>query len=179
MEKLVILSDLWGKKKSDWVNNYIAILKDFFDINFYDCCDLGKIDKAEMIEENLHQQFVNNGIETAVETLIQKEKEKINVLGFSVGGYIGWKASLKGLRIKNLIAISSTRLRYENEQPSCLVELYFGEFDKFKPDSYWLNNVGANVKLHIYKEEYHECYKKKEIAMDVCSELIKKMELNR
>ena len=75
MEKLVILSDLWGKKKSDWVNNYIAILKDFFDIDFYDCCDLGKIDKAEMIEENLHQQFVNNGIETAVETLIQKEKE--------------------------------------------------------------------------------------------------------
>jgi hypothetical protein len=30
--RLIILSDLWGKEKSDWVSNYVALLKDMFEI---------------------------------------------------------------------------------------------------------------------------------------------------
>ena len=45
--KLIILSDLWGKEKSNWVSDYVELLKNKFEIQYYDCCDLGGIDKTD------------------------------------------------------------------------------------------------------------------------------------
>ena len=57
---------------------------------------------------------MNSGIEIAVQTLLNKEKGEIKILAFSVGGTIAWKAALKGLKVSDLVAVSSNRLRYEN-----------------------------------------------------------------
>lgn len=86
--RLLLLSDLWGKEKSDWVCFYTDILKERFELKYYDFCELGNVDKTIYSEENLHQQFVNGGIEIAVEKLSQEETATINILGFSIGGLI-------------------------------------------------------------------------------------------
>jgi hypothetical protein len=177
MERLIILSDLWGKEKSDWINHYSKVLDNYLEVEFYDCCALGSIDKIEYSKDKLHQQFINGGIERAIETLKQKEKGIINALGFSVGGYIAWKAGLSGLKIQRLFAISSTRLRYENKKPSGVIELHYGEDDKFKPDREWFHKL--EIEESLYKDEGHDFYRKKEIAEYVCNKIIKHIKLNR
>jgi hypothetical protein len=44
--KLIMLSDLWGKEKSEWITDYVAVLESKFEIMFYDCCELGGVDKT-------------------------------------------------------------------------------------------------------------------------------------
>ena len=72
--KLVILSDLWGEKKSDWTKQYIKLLSDSFEVFYYDSCQLAEIDTTDYTEENLHKQFVDGGIDKAVENLLKLEK---------------------------------------------------------------------------------------------------------
>lgn len=174
--KIILLSDLWGKEESRWITYYTTILEKHFDVKYYDSCNLGNIDKRDYIEEKLHNQFVAGGITNAVENMLQKEKEIISVLGFSIGGYIAWKASLAGLKIQNIFAISSTRLRYETQKPSGEIALFYGEDDTYKPDDNWFKKLEINHKF--YKSEKHELYKKKEIAEDVCKLIIKQINPN-
>lgn len=169
--RLIILSDLWGKEKSDWTLNYIELLKDNFEIQYYDCCELGEIDKTDYTEENLHNQFVYGGIEKATDTLLKKEKNQINVLGFSIGGTIAWKASLKGLNISQLTAVSSTRLRYENEIPSGTINLYYGENDSNKPNDIWFEK--HSLDYEIIKNKEHNFYTEKECISSICNEILK------
>jgi hypothetical protein len=165
--KLIILSDLWGKEKSEWVQEYVAILETKCDISFYDCCELGFVDKTIYTEECLHQQFVNGGIDKAVTKLLSLEKNKTNILAFSIGGTIAWKAILKGLKVGKLIAVSSTRLRYETEVPNGNIKLYFGAKDTFKPDSIWFQK--HQVEVEILEDKEHQMYLEKE-----CIQLITK-----
>ncbi len=177
MRKLIILLDLWGNKKSDWVVNYSVILQTYFEIEFYDCCELGQIDLTDYSEDKLHLQFINGGIDRAIETLLEKEKGIVNVLGFSIGGYIAWRASNEGLLIKNLTAISSTKLRYESIRPECTVQLLYGENDKYIPKNDWFSRIGLDKE--IYKGEEHDFYTKREIAIDISNEIIRKRKPNR
>jgi hypothetical protein len=154
--RLIILSDLWGKEKSGWVSNYVSLLKDKFEIQYYDCCELGSIDKINYTEENLHSQFVNGGIEKVVENLLKAEKNQIDVLAFSIGGTIAWKATLKGLNVRQLFAVSSTRLRYENEIPNGIIKLYYGENDTNKPSNDWFGKY--SIDLEIIKNKEHNFY---------------------
>ena len=153
-ERFILLSDLRGKDKAEWVTHYMEPLTTHFDIEFYDCCNLGNIDKTLSTEESLHQQFINGGIQLAARKLIEKEKGTINVLGFSIGGTIAWKAGIEGLKINYLAAISSTRLRFEERVPAATVELYYGEYDSFKPGDDWLSKHG--LEKNIYPKEGHE-----------------------
>ncbi|WP_417431543.1 alpha/beta hydrolase [Halpernia sp.] len=171
MEKLIILSDLWGSKKSDWIANYTTILKSNFEIKYYDCCELGEINLTDYSEENIHQQFINGGIDKAVQNLLKEEKGNSSVLGFSIGGFIAWKTACEGLEIKELIAVSSTRLRYENQKPNCSINLIYGENDYYKPNNSWFNQL--NLQPKIYKKEEHNFYMKKEKALEICDEIIK------
>ena len=41
--RLIILSDLWGAKDNEWVSLYTDLLNDF-DIQYYDCRELGNVD---------------------------------------------------------------------------------------------------------------------------------------
>ena len=169
--RLIILSDLWGKEKSDWVIGYVELLKDKFEIQYYDCCELGKIDKTNYVEENLHSQFINGGIEKAVANLLKTEKNPIDVLAFSVGGTIAWKAALKGVNVRSLFAVSSTRLRYEDRNPKGIIKLYYGENDIHKPSNDWFKK--HSIDFEIIKNKNHDFYTEKECTTLICNEILK------
>ena len=76
MEKLIILSDLWGSLKSDWLPHYTEILEKHFEIEYYDCRELGEIDLKECTEEKIHQQFMNGGIDRAIKYLLKTDSLK-------------------------------------------------------------------------------------------------------
>ncbi len=61
-KRLVILSDLYGKGKSDWLIYYNDILQDFFDITYYDCCKLAQIDTSDNSQEKLHEQWMKTKV---------------------------------------------------------------------------------------------------------------------
>jgi pimeloyl-ACP methyl ester carboxylesterase len=176
MEKLVILSDLWGNIKSDWLPHYTEILKKHFEIKYYDCRELGEIDLKEYTEKKIHQQFMNGGVDRAIKNLLNKEADITNVIGFSLGGYIAWKSALEGLKIENITAISSTRLRYENIKPPCKIDVIYGENDKFKPENDWFFRL--KLKQIIFYNEVHDFYRNKENAINICDEIIKKKNPN-
>ncbi|WP_108868315.1 alpha/beta hydrolase [Aquimarina aquimarini] len=169
--KLILLSDLWGYKKSDWTNYYISNLENHFEIQYYDCCKLGELDTSIYLEENLHQQFVNGGINLAVQNLLKLEKGKTSILGFSVGGTIGWKFALKNKNTSSLYAISSTRLRYETNKPKAKTILYYGEDDINTPKEEWYKTM--NIDVFIEDSEKHQMYTKPEFAKKLCNSIIK------
>ncbi|PJJ10621.1 hypothetical protein CLU83_4071 [Flavobacterium sp. 1] len=169
--RLIILSDLWGKEKSDWVSGYVELLKDKFEIQYYDCCELGEIDKTYYTEENLHSQFINGGIEKGMENLLKREKNQIDILAFSIGGTIAWKAALKDLKVRNLLAVSSTRLRCEDKIPNGAIKLYYGENDSNIPNKNWLQT--HSIDFEIIKNKEHDFYTEKEFADSICAEILK------
>lgn len=167
MEKrLIVLSDLWGKGKSEWLVNYTKILCHNFKIVYYDCCELGELNISNYRDENLHHQFLNGGIEKAVEKLIELEKEAVNILAFSVGGTIAWKFGLKSERLNSLICVSSTRLRYEVDKPEADIALFFGSEDLNKPKKEWFDKM--LIDPIIVSDTNHECYRDARLAKKIC-----------
>lgn len=164
------MSDLWGKQNSDWVTDYIELLQNKFDVHFYDCCELGEIDTRRQTQELIHQLFLMGGIERAIKNLLEKEKEEVSVIGFSLGGLIAWKAALLGLKAKYICAVSSTRLRYETEKPQGEIELFFAENDPNKPGEDWFRLL--RLEKYIIEKENHEFYKKKNRVEKICQKLI-------
>ncbi|MCZ4319882.1 alpha/beta hydrolase [Aequorivita viscosa] len=167
--RLVILSDLWGFNNLHWVNNYVKLLSDDFQLIFYDSCELAEIDKTNLTEKELHSKFTNGGIATAATNLSHLEKERVIVVGFSIGGTIAWKAGLSGLNISTLYAISSTRLRYETTKPNCKINLVYGAYDPYKPDRNWAEAL--KLKLEIIKNGEHDIYKNQEVFKEVCQQI--------
>ena len=170
MRKVILLSDLWGRERWGWVTHYTSLLEKHFQLICYDCQELGGISGQGLSEEELHAQFVNGGIDRAVERLLEAEKEAYAVLGFSVGGYIAWKAIQKGFKAEKLIGLSSTRLRKETEKPGLKIDLYYGEEDKFRPEGSWFEQLEIQGK--ILPNQGHEMYVKKEVAEEVCEGMI-------
>lgn len=169
-KRLIILSDLWGEKKATWLNNYKEALKNEFEVVFYDCCDLAEVDITIYKEENLHKQFVNGGIERAVVRLLELEKEKrIVILAFSIGGVIAWKFAKEHTKVELLYCVSSTRLRYESEKPSCNTVLYYAYNDRFKPDNNWFNQINLPA---LIVEGNHEVYVNKNFSKFICKDII-------
>ncbi|KXX69425.1 hypothetical protein [Flammeovirga sp. SJP92] len=169
-ERLIILSDLWGKEKADWFIYYTKILETKFDITFYDSGDLGEIDKTNYEQEALHLQFLNGGIDKAVDNLIGLEKKPVKVLAFSIGGVIAWKYGLQTHNLKSLTCISSSRLRKESQKPQGKIHLYFGQEDLHIPAPDWLHKMG--VPSQILKGKSHEMYREEQFAKVVSNSLI-------
>lgn len=161
---------MWGWAKSDWINSYISLLEPYFDIKLYDSGALANIDYSYAIEKQIHTQFMDGGIDLAVKSIINAETEKIDVLAFSIGGTIAWKAGMNGLEIGNLFLVSSTRIRYEIQRPHCEIRLYFGEYDNFKPDDTWFSAMKLNY-VDI-KLGQHDIYENEEIAHRICSDML-------
>lgn len=158
MQRLIILTDLWGKESSShWLDEYIQFLENKFECVVYDSCELAGIDPTGMSENEIHNQFVNGGIERAIKNIVDIETNLIDVLGFSVGGTIAWKAALSGLKVNKLTALSSTRIRYETNKPDCTISLHFGENDSFKPNEDWLRNLG--LQIETVQNEGHDFYR--------------------
>ncbi|MHC0443921.1 alpha/beta hydrolase [Flavobacterium sp. 3-218] len=166
--RLLLLSDLFGGNP-EWIQYYIKILESKYDIRYYNVLKLAQIDSSNN-EEEIHNQFVNGGIEKAVNSLLSFEKEEVIVLGFSIGGTIGWKASLKGLKTKQLVAVSSTRLRFETEVPNCEIRLYFGDRDLNVPNKIWFWDL--KISNQIIENQDHLLYQEKENAFQICSNFL-------
>jgi len=169
-KRLIILSDLWGREKSDWLINYTEVLKAHFDITYYDCCELGGINKSDYNEKSLHQQFVNGGIERAVQKLTALEQHTISILAFSIGGTIAWKFGINNTKIDTLTCISSTRLRHETIQSKAKIKLFYGENDIYRPQEEWLNNMRLDYEIIGNKD--HLLYRDIEFAQRVSQEII-------
>ncbi|MBK8112131.1 MAG: hypothetical protein IPK46_18315 [Saprospiraceae bacterium] len=137
-DEIVILSDIWG----NYFPNYSQLRSLGLNIKAYDSVSLSGIESQGLDSTKLHQQMVSHGIDHAVQKLLQLETEPKNYIGCSVGGLIIWKAALKGLPINNLIAFSSTRLRYEKDSPPCPYRLYFASNDDYRPDESWMQKIG-------------------------------------
>lgn len=172
-EKLVVVSDMWGAKKGLWIASYFGYLQQYYDITFYDCQQLGNLDVPVSTEENLHKAFVEGGIDTAVAHLLKKETQPAHYLAFSTGGTIVWKAALKGLPIKSLTALSSTRIRLEDKSPDVPMNLIFGEYDEFKPNQDWAKRVGAD--FSIVPKFGHRLYSDEKIIAQVCLDLLEQV----
>ncbi|MCM0664962.1 alpha/beta hydrolase [Flavobacterium tyrosinilyticum] len=166
--RLLLLSDLFGGNPK-WVEYYIKILEVKYDIQYYDVLELAQMNSINT-EVKIHNQFLNGGLEKAVVNLLAFEKEKVAVLGFSIGGTIAWKASLKGLKITEFVAVSSTRLRFETEMPNCKVKLYYGEKDLNKPNEEWF--LDLKISNQTIENRDHLLYKEKEIAFLFCSNFL-------
>ncbi|WP_103067987.1 alpha/beta hydrolase [Aquimarina sediminis] len=170
MSRLIILSDLWGKKKSHWIDFYIKELKDHFDITYYDCCELGNVDTSTYTEENIHKQFVNGRISTAVQNLLRLQKSKIHILAFSVGGVIAWKSAIENPNICTIFSVSSTRLRYETTKPKGKIQLYFGQNDIYKPEEKWFTKMDLDI--NIEDNTGHLVYTDPRFAKKLCDQII-------
>lgn len=167
--RLIILSDLWGNQKAHWVEAYIQGLKQYFEIQLYDCCELGDIDFSNCTEEALHKQFIQGGIERAVQKLGLLEKEQVAILAFSMGGTIAWKYALASSKVEKLYCVSSTRLRYEADKPKAAVQLWFGERDAYTPSSKWFDAM--QVPYEIVEDQGHELYKEMEFIQMLTKEI--------
>lgn len=169
--KLLILSDLFGGQHPAWINYYKNALRAKFEIQYYDTPELANINVSSLTETDIHNQFLNGGIDKAVESLLKLETDKVIVLGFSIGGTIAWKASLQGLKTTHLFAVSSTRLRYEAKAPGCKIKLYFGGNDPNKPNSKWF--LDLNVTNEILQNQGHQLYLEEKNAALICAEILK------
>jgi dienelactone hydrolase len=163
--KLLILTDLWGSHQNDWLQDYIQHLEDKFEISIYDSCQLAEIPEYIQSESERHQHFVNGGIEIAVQNLLQKEKEIVSILAFSIGGTIAWKAALSGLKVNRLTALSSTRLRYETETPNCEIKLIYGELDSNQPELEWFQN--KKIKMNLIEKQGHTFYREEKFINNI------------
>lgn len=175
-EKLIILSDLWGNHDAEWVHFYTDILKEYFDILFYDSCQLGEVDMKSLQMGLIHKQFVSGGTEKAVENLLKLEKEPVNILAFSVGGLIAWKAVLQGLNAEYLCLVSASRLRYEKKKPSIKIDLFYGEEDKYKPKKDWFEAMEINPV--VFKNEIHELYRNRDSAQLIVERIVNRQKNN-
>lgn len=163
-----MLSDLFGGNP-EWIQNYIEILESKFDVQYYDVLKLAHIDSL-INEKEIHNQFLNGGIEKAVINLLNSEKDNVTILGFSIGGTIAWKTSLRGLKVTELVAVSSTRLRFETETPACKIKLYFGDKDLNAPDDNWF--LDLKISNQIIGNQDHLLYQEKENAFLICSNFL-------
>ncbi|AXT62145.1 alpha/beta hydrolase [Aquimarina sp. AD10] len=168
--KLLLLSDLWGIENAVWIQDYLQRLESDFEIKVYDSCRLGEINTSSTLETKRHQQFIDKGIDNAVQKLLKLEKKKINILAFSIGGTIAWKAGLQGLDIDHFYSVSSTRLRYEDEIPKAKIKLYFGGDDVYKPNVEWFKKNEIDNK--IYKNKAHHLYSEIDFITHLCTEII-------
>lgn len=175
-ERLVVVSDMWGIKKGLWITSYLGYLQQYFDITFYDCQQLANIDLKIKSEKNLHEAFVNGGIEMAVAHLLKKEKVPCHYLAFSTGGTITWKAGLQGLPMKSLYTISATRIRFEKNKPNVPITLVYGELDKYRPSKEWTMELG--IENEVMRNFGHELYSDEKIIKKVCLDLLESVTTN-
>lgn len=174
-ERLVIVSDMWGAKRGLWITSYLGYLQQHFNITYYDCQHLANLEVAVRSEENIHNAFVNGGIDTAVAHLLNKEKNEAHYLCFSIGGAIAWKGALMGLPMKSLYTVSSTRIRSEMKRPECPTMVLFGDSDIYRPKSTWYEKVG--LKGELINGFGHDMYADEKIIKKVCLDILNSVTL--
>lgn len=172
MKRLILLSDLWEKTKSDWIYQYIDVLQPHFEVAVYYSTELAEITATELSKEKLHQRFITGGIEKAIQNLLRYEKDIYAIVGFSMGGFIAWESCCAGLKANFLFTISATRIRFEKQQPATNINLYFGEKDPFIPTNTWVREM--ELPLILLPGQTHDMYKEADVVSIISKEIIQK-----
>lgn len=165
-KKLLILSDLHGIENADWLYFYLDFLSTQFEIEVYDSLFLAGINANQKVED-IHSQFVNFGIDKAVQNLLKLNLKEFSVLAFSIGGTIAWKACHLGWKADALFLVSSTRLRLETQKPKSTIQLFYGDQDEFRPSENWLKHL--QITPHLFENERHDFYKNLNKTKLICS----------
>ncbi len=147
LPRLLVLSDLWGTRKMDWFEPCKVTLEGFYEVVFLDSRKLAGISEDISNEKAIHHEFINGGIETAVDELVRNYRECSTIFGVSVGGTIGWRALNSGLKAKHFHAISATRLRFETKKPQTSIQLYYGEDDLNRPKDDWFEELDISCRV--------------------------------
>lgn len=171
--RLLLLSDLWGRGQSDWWQRYSVALSPHFQLQWYDCCELANLQLVPYEQDVLHQQFVQGGIERAAAKLLQEEAHyptSRQILSFSMGGVIAWKAIQAGLPVHQYYAVSASRLRYEQVALPAHGCLWYGDQDAFRPSPEWLGR--QHLRHHLLPAHGHECYREPQVVKLITDTLI-------
>ncbi|PIF00805.1 MAG: hypothetical protein CR994_03905 [Maribacter sp.] len=170
-EKLVVISDMWGAKKGAWATAYLVYLQQYFNLTYYDCQQLANIDAGIYCsDKDLKDAFVNGGIQTAIDQLMQKEKEPCHYLAFGLGGDVVWKASLQGLPMKSLYAVSTYGLYYGSQGTDIPITLVYGSLDANLPSKGKMGQLQMDIETIL--DFGHDLYAKDEIIKKIAKDLL-------
>jgi hypothetical protein len=117
-------------------------------------------------DELHHHLFRQGGIRAVVQRLCEVGGSQLYGLGFSAGGTALWRAVAEGLKLRAVICVSSTRLRYENSPLPIPTYVFWGALDLHRPDDAW--NETIPTQAQIYPEMGHDFYRadwRKETSM--------------
>jgi len=164
MKTALLISDI-----NEFVNNsLVEKLSETYEVRCFSVLVLANLKKSNFdSKEQIHNELISKGgIQTAVQNLLKAVNCKIDLaVGFSIGGFVLWKAALGKLKAINLYCISSTRLRYEIQKPNCYTKAIFGAKDVYVPTKMWFQKL--KIEYQIIENEGHEFYKKEEQIMSL------------
>ena len=169
-ERLIVLSDMWGARKGIWANSYLVYLQQYFDVTYYDCQHLTKIDLNVDSKEQLLEGFLQGGIANAVAQLMQNEKEPCHYVGFGIGGTIAWQANLQGLPMKSLYMAAAPFMGEERDKPVNPITMVYGELDANIPSREWFDEL--QVDPVIIRGYGHALYTQEPVIKKIAQDLL-------
>ncbi|HZW46197.1 MAG TPA: alpha/beta hydrolase [Microvirga sp.] len=111
--------------------------------------------------EELYRRLLQGGFDAAAAKVLQRFADAEVALGYSSGGAVLWKSVLRGLRLKRLVCISSTRLKDEDPRALPIPALtVFGESDASRPPASW--GEGSELKRLLLPDAEHAFYTKED-----------------
>ncbi|AKP74354.1 hypothetical protein Psal006b_01085 [Piscirickettsia salmonis] len=158
----IIASDMYGAFNPNHQNiNYIIeteklLVKRGYDVTIFSVPDIAGI--TTFTKESMHSQYISTGVEKAARTLAENYLSYDLAIGFSVGGTVFWKASEYFNKFtKELICVSSTRLRYEKKSIAAKTHLIYGGNDLYKPDIMCMQTLADSYQIldGLEHEFYH------------------------
>lgn len=170
--KLVVLSDIWGAKKGQWITSYLGYLQQYYDITYYDIQKLANIDMPLCTEDNLKKTFELGGANTATSHLLKKETAPAHYLAFSLGADIAWKAALEGLPALSLTLVSGNEISFDKPIPNVPIKLAYGEKDTCIPCKDVVGGFGMD--MEVFPKFGHQLYSDEKIIGALCLELLHK-----
>jgi len=117
--------------------------------------------------EDLYRRLLQGGFEAAAAKVLERFAQAEIGLGYSSGGAVLWRSVLRGLRLRRLVCISSTRLREEDPRAIPIPALtVFGESDASRPPASW--GEGSELKRLLLRGAEHDFYVKKDANWLTC-----------
>jgi dienelactone hydrolase len=122
------------------------------------CFSLGDLSgRPDLTGTDLHTHlFEANGLETVLERLCGLDGRGLVGIGYSAGGTALWRAVARGLVLRALICVSSTRLRFETAPSPIPTYTFWGERDENRPSDDWCQHVPTASK--VYPDQEHGFY---------------------
>jgi len=142
-ERLLIVSDMFGGQPS-WLQDYITHFEKDYSVSHFDSKKQAGIPNNIQTPEEIHQRFILGGLAHGVQQLLKTQQSPTQILAFSMGGTLVWKALLQGLPCTRLCCISATRLRYETQRSDCPIRLIYGKEDTHRQSTTWFDQMGID-----------------------------------